>query len=170
MIWYCDSEDITLAPLFDPFQTQYNALAGYVRVGGNLVLCGATSAHAAPVRRAVSDHGRARRTRLRPWGSCGTSCTSDTPTTAAAPSTRTRRGTTDTASTGPHPATGWESEFSSVYIDSVGPLGYPGPRQVAGLHVADRREPRLLARRTPARREAAAVPGHGRRSFLEMDA
>ena len=41
VVWYCDySEEATIGPLFDPFLWQYDLLGGYVRVGGNLVLCG----------------------------------------------------------------------------------------------------------------------------------
>jgi len=40
VIWYCDSEGTTLKRLFDPNQTAYNSIAGYLRVGGNLVLEG----------------------------------------------------------------------------------------------------------------------------------
>ena len=39
VIWYCDGT-ATIADLFDPFQPSYNALAGYLRVGGNIILCG----------------------------------------------------------------------------------------------------------------------------------
>jgi hypothetical protein len=40
VVWYCDDELTTLKRLFDPRQTAYNSLAGYLRVGGNLVLDG----------------------------------------------------------------------------------------------------------------------------------
>jgi hypothetical protein len=40
VIWYADDEQTTLRRLFDPNTTSYNALAGYLRVGGNLVMCG----------------------------------------------------------------------------------------------------------------------------------
>ncbi len=39
VIWYCDGT-ATIEDLFDPFQPSYNALAGYLRVGGNIILCG----------------------------------------------------------------------------------------------------------------------------------
>ena len=39
VIWYCDGT-ATIADLFNPFQPSYNALAGYLRVGGNIILCG----------------------------------------------------------------------------------------------------------------------------------
>ncbi len=39
VIWYCDGT-ATIRDLFDPFQPSYNALAGYLRVGGNIILCG----------------------------------------------------------------------------------------------------------------------------------
>lgn len=40
VIWYADYEQTTLRRLFDPNTATYNALAGYLRVGGNLVMCG----------------------------------------------------------------------------------------------------------------------------------
>ncbi len=40
VIWYADYEQTTLQRLFDPNTSTYNALAGYLRVGGNLVMCG----------------------------------------------------------------------------------------------------------------------------------
>ncbi len=40
VIWYCDFASATIGQLFDPFQTTYNSLAGYMRVGGNIILCG----------------------------------------------------------------------------------------------------------------------------------
>ncbi len=40
VIWYCDSAQATIGDLFDPFQPSYNALAGYLRVGGNIILSG----------------------------------------------------------------------------------------------------------------------------------
>ncbi|MBN2565710.1 MAG: hypothetical protein JXB46_08365, partial [Candidatus Eisenbacteria bacterium] len=40
VLWYCDSAGATIEDLFDPFQSVYNSLAGYVRVGGNIILCG----------------------------------------------------------------------------------------------------------------------------------
>lgn len=40
VIWYADYEQTTLQRLFDPNTQTYNALAGYLRVGGNLVMCG----------------------------------------------------------------------------------------------------------------------------------
>jgi hypothetical protein len=40
VIWYADSEQTTLKRLFDPNRASYNALAGYLRVGGNLVMDG----------------------------------------------------------------------------------------------------------------------------------
>jgi hypothetical protein len=40
VIWYADSEQTTLRRLFDPNRAAYNALAGYLRVGGNLIMCG----------------------------------------------------------------------------------------------------------------------------------
>ncbi|MCD4690993.1 hypothetical protein K8S17_05970 [bacterium] len=40
VIWYADQEYTVLADLFDPFSARYNSLAGYMRVGGNLILSG----------------------------------------------------------------------------------------------------------------------------------
>jgi hypothetical protein len=40
VIWYCDDAGATIAQQFDPFVPEYRALAGYLRVGGNIVLCG----------------------------------------------------------------------------------------------------------------------------------
>lgn len=40
VVWYSDQSNTVLEELFDPFLEGYNALAGYVRVGGNLVMCG----------------------------------------------------------------------------------------------------------------------------------
>lgn len=43
VMWYADDRNSTLQQLFDPDATTYNSLAGYVRVGGNLIMCGTTS-------------------------------------------------------------------------------------------------------------------------------
>jgi hypothetical protein len=40
VVWYCDESDVTLAALFNPIYADYSVLSGYVRSGGNLVLCG----------------------------------------------------------------------------------------------------------------------------------
>ncbi len=40
VVWYSDEEQTVLEDLFDPFSSKYNSLAGYMRVGGNLVLSG----------------------------------------------------------------------------------------------------------------------------------
>ena len=40
VIWYSDQEYSVLNALFNPFSSRYNSLAGYMRVGGNLVLSG----------------------------------------------------------------------------------------------------------------------------------
>jgi hypothetical protein len=40
VIWYCDDAGATISQQFDPFVPEYRALAGYLRVGGNIVLCG----------------------------------------------------------------------------------------------------------------------------------
>jgi hypothetical protein len=40
VIWYCDSAGATIADVFNPTQPMYNALAGYLRVGGNIILSG----------------------------------------------------------------------------------------------------------------------------------
>jgi hypothetical protein len=40
VIWYCDQMDATIEGLFDPYGQDYDRLGGYVRAGGNLVLCG----------------------------------------------------------------------------------------------------------------------------------
>jgi len=40
VIWYADADLTALKELFDPFSSRYNSLAGYMRVGGNLVLSG----------------------------------------------------------------------------------------------------------------------------------
>ncbi len=40
VVWYCDQNEPTLGELFDPFFKDYSLLAGYLRAGGNLVLCG----------------------------------------------------------------------------------------------------------------------------------
>lgn len=48
VIWYTDGERTTLQRLFDTYpeyHPAYNALAGYLRVGGNLVLCGWKAIH-----------------------------------------------------------------------------------------------------------------------------
>jgi len=39
-LWYCDNQYTVIERAFDPNQVTYNALAGYVRVGGNLILEG----------------------------------------------------------------------------------------------------------------------------------
>ncbi|MCK4512585.1 hypothetical protein KAW64_12650, partial [bacterium] len=39
VIWYCDPAEATIADIFDSHRS-YDLLGGYVRVGGNLVLCG----------------------------------------------------------------------------------------------------------------------------------
>jgi hypothetical protein len=40
VIWYCDAVETTIADVFNPYRPSYNPLAGYVRVGGNLILSG----------------------------------------------------------------------------------------------------------------------------------
>jgi len=40
VVWYADNRNSTLERLFDPDATTYNSLAGYVRVGGNLIMAG----------------------------------------------------------------------------------------------------------------------------------
>jgi hypothetical protein len=40
VIWYCDDAQATIGELFNPFLPSYNALSGYLRVGGNIILCG----------------------------------------------------------------------------------------------------------------------------------
>jgi hypothetical protein len=40
VIWYCDDADASIGELFNPFLPSYNALSGYLRVGGNILLCG----------------------------------------------------------------------------------------------------------------------------------
>ncbi|MCK4408814.1 MAG: hypothetical protein KAW67_01935, partial [Candidatus Eisenbacteria sp.] len=40
VIWYCDGALATIADVFNPRLPMYNALAGYMRVGGNIVLSG----------------------------------------------------------------------------------------------------------------------------------
>jgi hypothetical protein len=39
VLWYCDAA-ATIGYLFNPSRPSYNALAGYLRVGGNIILCG----------------------------------------------------------------------------------------------------------------------------------
>jgi len=40
VIWYCDQDDSEIGGLFGPYGQDYDRLGGYVRAGGNLVLCG----------------------------------------------------------------------------------------------------------------------------------
>lgn len=40
VIWYCDFSETEIQVHFDPFRNPYSSLGGYVRAGGNLVLCG----------------------------------------------------------------------------------------------------------------------------------
>ncbi len=40
VVWYCDDAQATIGDLFNPFLPSYNALSGYLRVGGNIILCG----------------------------------------------------------------------------------------------------------------------------------
>ena len=40
VIWYCDDAQASIGDLFNPFLPSYNALSGYLRVGGNIILCG----------------------------------------------------------------------------------------------------------------------------------
>jgi len=40
VIWYCDQENAEIEELFNSYGQDYDRLGGYVRVGGNLVLCG----------------------------------------------------------------------------------------------------------------------------------
>jgi hypothetical protein len=40
VIWYTDGEQTALAWLFDEYNRGYNPLAGYLRIGGNLLFCG----------------------------------------------------------------------------------------------------------------------------------
>jgi hypothetical protein len=124
VIWYCDSEDITLAPLFDPFQTQYNALAGYVRVGGNLVLSGRRvltqlmSNDPYPITVSAADSSQ-NVGFVRDFLHVGYVDNSAGATNKDSP------WSYGYCFYGATPTAGWEDEFSPVYIDSVGPLGYP---------------------------------------------
>ncbi len=40
VIWYCDQVDAEIGRLFNSYGQDYDRLGGYVRAGGNLVLCG----------------------------------------------------------------------------------------------------------------------------------
>jgi hypothetical protein len=126
VIWYADNENITLAPLFDPFQTQYNALAGYVRVGGNLVLCGrrvltqVLDDEPYPITVSADDTTQAVGF-VRDFLHIGYADNSGSAVNKNSP------WSYGYCFYGANPAPGWEDEFSSVYIDSVGTQGYPDP-------------------------------------------
>ncbi len=123
VIWYADHENTTIAKSFNPEAVKYNALAGYVRVGGNLILCG---------NRVIGDI-----TGL-PYPFNATASDTSGPTVFIRDYMHVGYAANSGAAVnkedawdygycfyGVNPAPGWENQFESVYIDSVGPGGYP---------------------------------------------
>ncbi len=130
VIWYADTWDTgdptVLADIFNPFMEGYNSLAGYMRVGGNLFLCGYkpleqitrmnypmtiadtdTTEGARFVRDVLhigsADASGSNQNKNSPWA-YGYCYYGDVPTDV-----------------------GESYGFEPMYIDSVGPAGYPDP-------------------------------------------
>jgi hypothetical protein len=123
VIWYCDGNQSTLQDLFDPFETTYNALAGYVRVGGNLILCGTETLmqildDTYPVQLAATDTLPAQ-VFVRDYLHIGYAETSGAAANKNSP------WAYGYCFYGAVPAD--PTMFTPVYIDSVGPSGYPEP-------------------------------------------
>ena len=128
VIWYCDSTVPTIADLFYG-TAPYNTLAGYVRVGGNVILCGQE------VLAQIIGEG---------YTDAGIISIAADDTTESAVFVRdflrinnlTNSGGS-VSKTSPYaygycfyggvPFSGYENEFEAIYIDSVGPGGYPEP-------------------------------------------
>ncbi len=125
VIWYADHENTTIAKSFDSEQVKYNALAGYVRVGGNLILCGQQvirdivgSSLAYPFTATAADTlGPV--TFVRDFLHVGYAANSGA---AVNPNDPPDYGF---CFYGVTPAPGWEDDFEPIYIDSVGAGGYP---------------------------------------------
>ncbi len=125
VLWYVDGAQTTLEGLFDPRLTTYNALAGYVRVGGNLVLAGQKAlSHILddpyPIEIDPADTSQAvvfvRDYLHVGYADCsGGNCNKDSPWSYGY------------CYHGAEPAPGFEDWFEPMYIDSVGPGGYPEP-------------------------------------------
>ncbi len=123
VIWYADQENSVLARSFDAEQVKYNALAGYVRVGGNLILCGVQvlrdiTGTPYPITVDAADTTQAG-TFLRDYLHIGYAANSGSGSNKNDP------WHYGLCFYGVTPGDGWEDEFEPVYIDSVGPGGYP---------------------------------------------
>jgi hypothetical protein len=127
VIWYCDKNETSLGDLFYG-NVPYNTLAGYVRVGGNVVLCGSE------VLAQIMNEG---------YVSNSITIAEDD-TTEAAVFVRDVLRISNLTNSGANankiswysygycfyggvPKNGYEDQFDAVYIDSVGPSGYPEP-------------------------------------------
>ncbi len=122
VVWYTDGEQTVLRALFDPYQGIYNQLGGYMRVGGNLVLCGfknswQISGEPYPVR--TLDAETAATQFVRDYLHIDYVDNSGTAANKSAP------GTYGYCFYGAVPVDA--GSFSPMYVDSVGTGGYPEP-------------------------------------------
>ncbi len=136
VVWYCDDSDATppaLAGLFDPFHPDYSdycSLSGYIRVGGNLLLCGYKAlghitGEPYPITIAASDTTAGRvfaRDYLRVGNAVnsGMAANPDSPWTYGFCFYGAVPGGTGIPG-------GRIVDLEPMYIDSVGALGYPEP-------------------------------------------
>jgi hypothetical protein len=130
VIWYYDHEEVagnTQTPeILQMFQaSRYNALAGYVRVGGNVILTGwrgiqhILGSNNYPLEVTASDT-TVPAAFVRDYlhiGYCQNSLTNS--------SLHSNPSTYSYVFAGAVPAPGYEDMFNPVYMDSVGPGGYP---------------------------------------------
>lgn len=127
VIWYCDGGESSLGDLFYG-NVPYNSLAGYTRVGGNVILCGSE------LFAAITGEG---------YDQHKTITVAEDDTTEAGVFLREFVGVSRVTNSGagaskdsPYaygycfyggvPNPGFE-DFTPIYIDSVGPGGYPEP-------------------------------------------
>ncbi|MBD3349089.1 MAG: hypothetical protein GF400_07845 [Candidatus Eisenbacteria bacterium] len=130
VVWYCDGQagwqgDPMLKALFQVGGgAQYNTLAGYVRVGGNLLLCGRGNMAIIlddttyPLTVSATDSTQSQEF-VREFLHIGYTDNSGSNQNASAP------WNYGLVFHGANPSPAWEDEFSPVYLDSVGPEGYP---------------------------------------------
>ena len=167
VIWYVDEEGVCeLKDLFDPRKTTYNALAGYVRVGGNLLLCGfkATSYildESYPIVVDASDTTQAVEF-VRDFLHVGTAEESGSAINKDSP------WTYGYCFYGATPAPGFEDWFDPVYIDSVGPEGYPDPGKWPVYTWQPPKPPGCFRGGLPHVEKLTAFQGTGL-EFLQMD-
>lgn len=130
VLWYCDHEVTTLADLFDEAgAAPYNTLVAYARVGGNVILCGRElvrqiTSMSYPSSRILSidpeDMSIAARFVYDFLGI-------ESVRNSGSYSNKSSPNTYGFCFYGGIPKSGFEDEFEPIYIDSVGPAGFPDP-------------------------------------------